>query len=725
MALTKAQLVDLNANELIIDLDADTSITADTDDQIDIKIAGADDFRFTANTFTALSGSSIVVPASGLTIGSTAMTSTAAELNLLDGVSGLVQADLTKLAAIDATATELNLIDGGATVGTTAVASGDGVITNDGGTMRVTNIDTFDTYLSATTKTLTNKTLTTPIIAEVDSGSTITLDATTDIVLDADGGDIFFKDDGTTFGSATNTSGNLIIKSGTTTALTFSGANVTGAGTLQGTTITATTAFVPDAANGASLGTTALEFADLYLHDGAQILWGADQDVLLTHVADAGLTLKTAATGDDTKATLTLQTGETDIAANDVLGQLHFQAPDEGTGTDAILVAAGISAVAEGDFSSSSNATKLSFKTGASEAAAEKMSLSSAGVLTVSGAVTSSGIVTGTGFTAGSAVLAESELELLDGLTAGTAIASKVVTTDASIDTTGQRNLTISGELDAATLDISGNADIDGTTNLDAVDIDGAVQLDATLTVGADDQGYDIIIYGDTASANLTWDTSVDDLIFNGAARAVIPDGQLVLGSTAVTSTAAELNKLDGAGTLKQAGKETIWIPAVAMYPSDTGGCGDIAGTELASDINRPFLKTLAFDKDTDEAAQFSIAFPKSWNEGTITFQPFFTANTTNTGDVKFMLKGIAISDNDALNTDFGTAQGTAKSHSGTAYDLNVGAESSAITIAGSPAAGDQIFFAIFRDVSADNMSADALLTGIKIHFTTDAANDA
>ena len=59
MALTKVQLVDLNANELIIDLDADTSITADTDDQIDIKIAGADDFRFTANTFTALAGSTI------------------------------------------------------------------------------------------------------------------------------------------------------------------------------------------------------------------------------------------------------------------------------------------------------------------------------------------------------------------------------------------------------------------------------------------------------------------------------------------------------------------------------------------------------------------------------------------------------------------------------------------------------------------------------------------
>ena len=71
MALTKAQLIDLNANELVIDLDADTSITADTDDQIDIKIAGADDFRFTANTFTALSGSSIVTPTLSVTSSAT------------------------------------------------------------------------------------------------------------------------------------------------------------------------------------------------------------------------------------------------------------------------------------------------------------------------------------------------------------------------------------------------------------------------------------------------------------------------------------------------------------------------------------------------------------------------------------------------------------------------------------------------------------------------------
>ena len=74
-----------------------------------------------------------------------------------------------------------------------------------------------------------------------------------------------------------------------------------------------------------------------------------------------------------------------------------------------------------------------------------------------SGAITSTGIVTGTAFTAGSAVLAEAELELLDGLTAGTAIASKVVTTDASIDTTGQRNLTITGVMTGATLEATGD----------------------------------------------------------------------------------------------------------------------------------------------------------------------------------------------------------------------------------------------------------------------------
>jgi len=137
----------------------------------------------------------------------------------------------------------------------------------------------------------------------------------------------------------------------------------------------------PTSADGDSLGTASAEWSDLYLADGGIIYFGNDQDVTLTHDPDDGLFLKSIATGDDNPVLLTLQTGETDLAANDVIGKIAFQAPDEGTGTDAILVSAAIQAKAEGDHSSSSNATSLEFMTGASEAATAKVRITSAGHL--------------------------------------------------------------------------------------------------------------------------------------------------------------------------------------------------------------------------------------------------------------------------------------------------------------------------------------------------------
>ena len=113
--------------------------------------------------------------------------------------------------------------------------------------------------------------------------------------------------------------------------------------------------------------------------DSSVLKFGNDEEITVTHVADTGLNLKHTATGDDKPIVLTLQTGETDIAADDVIGKINFQAPDEGTGTDAILVAAGIQAISEGDISSSANATSLQFMTGASEAATAKASITSGG----------------------------------------------------------------------------------------------------------------------------------------------------------------------------------------------------------------------------------------------------------------------------------------------------------------------------------------------------------
>ena len=373
-----------------------------------------------------------VIPDGQLVLGSTAVTSTAAELNLLDNVSGLVQADLTKLAALDATAAEINLIDGGTSTGTTAVADADGIITNDGGTMRLTTAATFKTYFQEGISTAYDDlTAGDAAVLITTSSGNITIDAAandSDIIFKGtDGGadKVFMTIDGSAGGDLFLTGGLIDLKndgsavsnikfyceSSNAHAQTLIGAphsesadnvltlpgtggdarlvSTTSTATLTNKTLTSPvintgtfgTSILPTSANGTTLGSASKEFADLFLSDGGQILFGADQDVTLTHVADVGLALKSIATADDKPVKLTLQTGETDMAANDVIGAVDFQAPNEGTGTDAILVAAGIEAVAEGDFSSSSNATSLVFKTGASEAAAGKIKVTSAGHL--------------------------------------------------------------------------------------------------------------------------------------------------------------------------------------------------------------------------------------------------------------------------------------------------------------------------------------------------------
>ena len=131
-------------------------------------------------------------------------------------------------------------IDGATDGSSVTLAASDKFLFSDGGTEKFLLASQIDTYVSATSSTLTNKTLTTPIITEIDSGSTITLDATGDINLDAGGGDVFLKDDGSIYGSLSNSSGNLVIKSNTTAAMTFAGANATIHGdlTVSGTTTT-------------------------------------------------------------------------------------------------------------------------------------------------------------------------------------------------------------------------------------------------------------------------------------------------------------------------------------------------------------------------------------------------------------------------------------------------------------------------------------------------------
>ena len=203
-----------------------------------------------------------------------------------------------------------------------------------------------------------------------------------------------------------------------------------------------------------------------------------------------------------------------------------------------------------------------------------------------------------------------------------------------------------------------------------------------------------------------------------------------ILSATGETNVDINLNP-KGTGVLKSAtaavkiaGKETIWVPAASMYPTTTAGA---TAEQIETTAGRPDLKALNFDGSTDEFAQFAVAFPKSWNEGTITYQVYWSPNGTNTGDCLFELQGVACGDGDTIDVAFGSSVTVTDAGIGTAEDQQVSAESSAVTIAGSPAVDQLCYFQFFRDANAggDTFPSEARVLGIKLFYTTDAANDA
>ena len=531
---------------------------------------------------------------------------------ILGGAAGLIVPNgqfTLESTAVTTTGTEINLIDGGTARGTTAVASGDGILINDAGTMRMTNVDTVSTYFAG---------------HSVGGGNIVTVGA-------LNAGSITSG-----FGAINNGSSNI-----TTTGVgTFASLDISGNIDVDGT------------AN--------LDIVDI---DGAVDI-----------------------------ATTALVTGVLTTTATQV---------------------------ATGGITSGSNIVSDTDSTD---------DLGTTGVRWANlfvDAITATDQITATGFTG-----------TLDGILGSGAAAAATVTT---LDTSGAVNLNLVTDSTSSTsgaliidggvgiakkLFVGTDLDVDGTTNLDAVDIDGAVQLDATLTVGVDDTGYDVKFFGDTASAFMQWDASADDLILGGAAGLVLPKDKLTIDSTAVTTTAAELNKLDGAGTLKQAGLETIWVPATAMYPATTNGSSAL--TQVETTALRPDLMVLDFAAAADDFAQFSIGFPKSWNEGTVKFQVFWTPSNTNTDDCIWSLQGVSVADGATIDVAYGTAVSVTDAGIGTVEDQQVSPVSLAVTITNA-AVDTQTYFQIFRDGNAagDDFSGVARLLGVKIFFTTDAANDA
>jgi len=511
------------------------------------------------------------------------------------------------------------------------------------------------------------------------SANNLNVDAAADINLDADGGDIFFKDGGTTFGSATNTSGNLIIKSGTTTALTFSGANVTLAGdlTISGDDLTMgtntdTAIMVADGTNFNPVvpsGDVGLTNAGVF-SIASGVIVNAD---INASAAIADSKLATISTTDKVSGAAIQVDGATDGTSITLANTDKFLVDDGGT-TKYInasqLNAYTSSAVAADDISTGDAAVTIATSSGditidaqagdadiifkgtdsSSDITALTLDMSEAGAATfnnkivateldISGNVDIDGTLEADAITIDGTTLSETIADTVGAMVSSNTETGITVTYEDGDNTLdfalGAAQTTITsllatdikiGEDDQTKIDFEtadeihfyasnaeqvyvadgifgpqtdndvdlgasgvewkdayfdGTVTTDGLTVSSTTNLDGAIQVDNTITVGVDDTGYDVKFFGDTASAYMLWDTSADDLILGGGAGLIVPDGQLTLGSTAVASTAAELNIMDG-GT---AASSVTLADADRMVINDAGTMKQVAVTAMTTYI--------------------------------------------------------------------------------------------------------------------------------------------
>lgn len=256
------------------------------------------------------------------------------------------------------------------------------------------------------------------------------------------------------------------------------------------------------------------------------------------------------------------------------------------------------------------------------------------------------------------------------------------------------------------------------TVTVDNLLTNGLQLLTTDTTGGATG---DLIPFADASESNAGNKVAVSDLWYNAINNATEDTTPATtadyLATLDASASAYKKVRLDRIGV----GKQTVWVPAGAMTSRTTNGAA--SGT-TESTTNKVMNKTLDFDTTTQEFAQFTVAFPKGWNESTVTFIPFWTA-ASGSGGVVWGLQGVALSNDDAIDTAFGTAQ-TSTDTLITALDVHVGPESSAITIAGTPAEGDICYFQINRTVSdgSDTLGVDAKLIGIQLLYTINSNVD-
>lgn len=172
-------------------------------------------------------------------------------------------------------------------------------------------------------------------------------------------------------------------------------------------------------------------------------------------------------------------------------------------------------------------------------------------------------------------------------------------------------------------------------------------------------------------------------------------------------------------GTIKTAGRETIWLPAGALIPRTTSGA-TISSMQLSS--NNFMLKASNYDGASQNFAQFQVGMPKSWDLGTVAGQFYWTAQA-GSGTVQWYLQCVNLRDDDVLTTAFGTARGVTDTIIAL-NDLHISSETAAVTPGGTAAANGMMGCEVYRDAPADSSTANALLIGLQLFYNSNAAND-
>ncbi len=246
-----------------------------------------------------------------------------------------------------------------------------------------------------------------------------------------------------------------------------------------------------------------------------------------------------------------------------------------------------------------------------------------------------------------------------------------------------------------------------------------------------DDAGSDFEITSISGNIQIDMTTYIDDFLFVNKLES---DTEVIIGQQ---SSCNEFDVDHGALWVKDDDPTTLWFTddggtdhqlgvgsttgtivllASSGWPSTTSGCADPIRRELVT--NDVDIYTAAFDKDSDEYMQWSMVMPDDYDGGTITAAFHWTTQSGGAAEtVEWALQGVAFADDGALDASWGTAQTVSDTWIAD-DDLHITSDTSAITLAGSPAGGQLVQFRAYRDVSADDLGGDAELIAVKVEYT-------